>query len=331
MPVGRNDPCPCGSGKKYKQCHLRQDQVASSREHALSRTEATAMNGLFGFAASRRFARQLVEAFQRYWGGSYSPASASTLGADTFRRMLEWFALDYPIDEDGHRVIDPFLEEAQGAPQDVRQLLEAWARSRASAFRLMSIGAGDRVAVFDLLRETEIQVESRFCALNTRENDLLLARVARANGAAAFTPMTAIYPHVLEEPLVAYVRHAYALYQEEHYQADWDAFVRANGHIFHAFLLSEKADPFRSEIGLGTPYVDPARIRESLHELTQEETQERRQRQRDTERQTSAAQRRPSGIIVPGAATPAHPATEKGDDGKADDATPRILIPGRDT
>ena len=23
--VGRNDPCPCGSGKKYKQCHMRQD------------------------------------------------------------------------------------------------------------------------------------------------------------------------------------------------------------------------------------------------------------------------------------------------------------------
>ena len=21
--VGRNDPCPCGSGKKYKQCHMR--------------------------------------------------------------------------------------------------------------------------------------------------------------------------------------------------------------------------------------------------------------------------------------------------------------------
>jgi preprotein translocase subunit SecA len=21
MKVGRNDPCPCGSGKKFKQCH----------------------------------------------------------------------------------------------------------------------------------------------------------------------------------------------------------------------------------------------------------------------------------------------------------------------
>ena len=23
--VGRNDPCPCGSGKKYKHCHGRMD------------------------------------------------------------------------------------------------------------------------------------------------------------------------------------------------------------------------------------------------------------------------------------------------------------------
>ena len=22
--VGRNDPCPCGSGKKYKNCHMRE-------------------------------------------------------------------------------------------------------------------------------------------------------------------------------------------------------------------------------------------------------------------------------------------------------------------
>jgi preprotein translocase subunit SecA len=28
--VGRNDPCWCGSGKKYKQCHLREDQGRAS-------------------------------------------------------------------------------------------------------------------------------------------------------------------------------------------------------------------------------------------------------------------------------------------------------------
>ena len=29
--VGRNDPCPCGSGKKYKQCHMRADRAAAAR------------------------------------------------------------------------------------------------------------------------------------------------------------------------------------------------------------------------------------------------------------------------------------------------------------
>lgn len=29
MKIGRNDPCHCGSGKKYKHCHLNQKQSLS--------------------------------------------------------------------------------------------------------------------------------------------------------------------------------------------------------------------------------------------------------------------------------------------------------------
>lgn len=28
MKIGRNDPCPCGSGKKYKNCCLRKDTMS---------------------------------------------------------------------------------------------------------------------------------------------------------------------------------------------------------------------------------------------------------------------------------------------------------------
>ncbi|MCA9942075.1 MAG: SEC-C domain-containing protein, partial [Anaerolineales bacterium] len=35
--VGRNDPCPCGSGKKYKQCHMRQDMAAAQASGANGR------------------------------------------------------------------------------------------------------------------------------------------------------------------------------------------------------------------------------------------------------------------------------------------------------
>ncbi len=38
--LGRNDPCWCGSGKKYKNCHMRQDQ-AEARESAVEPAPAT--------------------------------------------------------------------------------------------------------------------------------------------------------------------------------------------------------------------------------------------------------------------------------------------------
>ena len=31
---GRNEPCHCGSGKKYKQCHLEKDEAAARKARA---------------------------------------------------------------------------------------------------------------------------------------------------------------------------------------------------------------------------------------------------------------------------------------------------------
>lgn len=32
MKVGRNDPCPCNSGKKFKHCHWKRTIVASTKK-----------------------------------------------------------------------------------------------------------------------------------------------------------------------------------------------------------------------------------------------------------------------------------------------------------
>lgn len=40
--LGRNDPCHCGSGKKYKQCHLAEDEAKSRSERAKAAEDAPA-------------------------------------------------------------------------------------------------------------------------------------------------------------------------------------------------------------------------------------------------------------------------------------------------
>jgi hypothetical protein len=39
---GRNEKCHCGSGKKYKQCHLRDDEVAARKARAEASEAAAA-------------------------------------------------------------------------------------------------------------------------------------------------------------------------------------------------------------------------------------------------------------------------------------------------
>ena len=42
MKVGRNDPCHCGSGQKYKKCHLPKDEAAHAAELAAQRAALAA-------------------------------------------------------------------------------------------------------------------------------------------------------------------------------------------------------------------------------------------------------------------------------------------------
>jgi hypothetical protein len=42
MKIGRNDPCPCGSGKKYKKCCWEKDEAAAHASTVTAETAAEA-------------------------------------------------------------------------------------------------------------------------------------------------------------------------------------------------------------------------------------------------------------------------------------------------
>ncbi|MBC7237041.1 MAG: SEC-C domain-containing protein, partial [Chloroflexi bacterium] len=229
--VGRNDPCPCGSGKKYKNCCLRQDRISESRELSLRGEEAVLLGLLYDYAQSPRFELSLVEAMNFYWGGVYDWRELPDhVEVDDLRRMIEWFVHDYRTGEERRYVIDLFAEE-RGVTLEprVREVLEAWSRSAMGLFRVLEITDG-RIRAYDPLREEELQIEDRSLARLARPGELLVGRLFELDGAKRLSLMTMLLPGAYETPLVEYVRNAYHRYQEEHYQATWDRFLRENGH-----------------------------------------------------------------------------------------------------
>jgi hypothetical protein len=43
IPIGRNDPCHCGSGKKYKKCHLEKDELEGRKKREKAALNAAAV------------------------------------------------------------------------------------------------------------------------------------------------------------------------------------------------------------------------------------------------------------------------------------------------
>lgn len=101
--VGRNDPCPCGSGKKYKNCHLGKEDRAFS---ALERVESGMNAALDWLWTHHRHA--VEEAVGRQFLGRLDDDEAALLeelddeADDAFRDQLgDWVLAEAELEVDG--------------------------------------------------------------------------------------------------------------------------------------------------------------------------------------------------------------------------------------
>lgn len=84
---GRNDPCHCGSGRKYKQCCLAKDEAEAraARAKALEEAPAPPAEGAEGAAATSVPAAEAPAPSKRQ--KSYQPWKKSATNTHGFQRM----------------------------------------------------------------------------------------------------------------------------------------------------------------------------------------------------------------------------------------------------
>ncbi len=125
---GRNEPCYCGSGKKYKQCHMAADLAADREERAWADAARDLRLAIFDFADDARFEDVAGVAAAHYWNEYYTADTMPLMSPSEAERFLDWFAFDYTLPASGERVVNIFQKE-QGeslSPQQ-RDLLAQWA------------------------------------------------------------------------------------------------------------------------------------------------------------------------------------------------------------
>lgn len=190
----RNAPCPCGSGKKYKKCHLGEDEA---RERAARGTgpeadEARARARRLAerdpvHALDERITADALALARRRWGRAFDPEGAlARLGLDVqcTQSLLGWSS-GHHRGPDGKTALDLYLEERGGAlDAEGRALVEGQRTAWFSYHEVVAAEPGRTITLRDLLAGGERTVEEKSASRMVRPRDVLLARAIDLGGRA---------------------------------------------------------------------------------------------------------------------------------------------------
>ncbi|RAV02677.1 YecA family protein [Paenibacillus sp. YN15] len=131
--IGRNDPCPCGSGKKYKQCCLMkqsEDQAEQIKVQRFFERKWKLTNDLHSF---------LDEKHGGGWMLDHQKMEPFDPSIDHFREGLgSVWAFFFRKYENGKRGIDWFLEEGgRRYSAEDREMLERWSAMKVSCYQIV--------------------------------------------------------------------------------------------------------------------------------------------------------------------------------------------------
>ncbi len=189
MPVGRNDPCPCGSGKKYKHCCLQAQDVAEERWLGWRQAEGVVVPAVANFAAETWGEAILEEAAQTFFVEGEPPASDDNPEAWE-QLFLPWFAFDFvpePRRRWGRRTAPDWpatilaIEYARRHGNDLSPVEARFLRAASDAplsfMAVTGVDAGRSLELKDILTGEAHRVIERSATAGLEPGQIILARV----------------------------------------------------------------------------------------------------------------------------------------------------------
>lgn len=306
--TGRNDPCPCGSGIKYKNCCLSRDRGHRIRKGARRRDEQTAADKLVAFAQGPSLRRQMIVASNLFWNGSYGDEALDALDRQEVARFLEWYVHDYRLEQSRKRAIDLFLKESGPSLLPVeRQWVLLWRESYVSLYRVVGSREEGLLSVVDTLQGGEQDLQDDGLGRISQSRDLILGRILRSSAPPHFSWGAILLPAALEAELVSLAQAACRDYCETHVRATWLDFLSNNGYVFNHYLLRSAADVGRVRRTAG-PYYDASGTVQKLQEVekrlrehaARRVVERQRAEQPTAETDDTHRQQTQGGIFLPG-------------------------------
>jgi hypothetical protein len=248
MKIGRNDPCFCWSGKKYKKCCLEKREagplaVSPDTGSFTSEERASAIQKLLKFASGPEFIADRDIGERLFWGGRLEDRTDEEI-----RRVEElpqtdvnfntWFLYDMDVDNE-QTVADFFLAREGGRlTAGEAAYLKAAAKTHFRLYEVERVESDQGFRLKDLWTGESLQVAERAATRSFVQWDLMATRLMNL-GADGWVSDGGIYdyPPRAKEPLLRALRSEHKRFQRNFPGRDDAAFFKRIGMFFNHWWL----------------------------------------------------------------------------------------------
>jgi hypothetical protein len=191
--TGRNEPCPCGSGRKFKHCCLRVQNEEDSQRMKLRSAEGVLVPALFSYAVQEFGEGFFDEAWDEFflWNDAPDDVEDSKEFGTTFDPFFVFAFVpesaedELPAGWPTEPVALHFLHhEVESAPDFQYEFIEQACKSPASFFVVEEVAPGRSLDIKDILTGRRFHVLEQSASQTLKVGDLTFTRVITAGGAS---------------------------------------------------------------------------------------------------------------------------------------------------
>jgi len=248
---GRNEPCPCGSGKKYKHCHLlaAQPHTGITPQH-----RADAVAALMKYSSRSEFDEVVATAALMWLGDDpdedAEDALAEILEFDTSREtFFDWLFFDLALD-DGQTMAEMLLHRRGNslhprAEDFIRLMLGTHLR----AWQVREAQPGEGLRLRDLWTGDEVWVVERSASQQAVVWDVLVARLhTLADGTRQLEGSAMLLPAAVTRGLVKTLKAEHRLLRKTEPTLTDEQFFKCVSPVFHLCWYDEVANAAPPEV-----------------------------------------------------------------------------------
>jgi hypothetical protein len=262
--LGRNDPCHCGSGKKYKHCHLKEDQQVERERRAWNSAGQFLRKDLMRFAREEQFAAAFAQALPFYWNGYYELANADQMSMQEALRFFDWFVFDYQ-QPDGRYLVDVYAEESdEDLSEHQRNVLASWRATAVTGVYELLDYEGQLLHFRDFMTGETYEVYEASGRGNVEIGELVIARLVPVRDQLEMSTTAAYLPAAEITNLADKLTAAKAADAEAYPDADQQAFMRRHNHLVVHHALEEAQNQGRPPVARLDPHRDDVKTQKLI-------------------------------------------------------------------